>query len=93
MANNLVVSYDLHKPEQNYDAVQDRIKSLGAWARVQRSVWYVKSAVSASDAVTHIWAAMDANDSLIVFDLANNTAAWMNLDPQVSQFLQQQWFA
>jgi len=93
MANNLVVSYELHKPDQNYDTVIARIKTLGSWARVHRSVWYVKSACTAKDAATQIWAVMDANDSLIVLDLSNNTAAWMKLDPQVSQFLQQQWFA
>lgn len=92
MANNLVVSYDLYKPDQNYDRVISRIKTLGSWAKIQRSVWYIRSRYSAKEAAKHVWAGMDANDHLIVLDLTNNTAAWMRLDPQVSDFLQQQWF-
>ena len=29
MGNNLVVSYDLHKPEKNYQAIISEIKTLG----------------------------------------------------------------
>lgn len=72
MANNLIVSYDLYAPTKNYEAVADAIKLLGAWAHVQKSVWYVKSEHTASTAADKIWAAMDANDSLIVVDATNN---------------------
>jgi len=35
---------------------------------------------------------MDANDSLIVVDATNNTAAWYNLKPEVSAFLKDRWY-
>ena len=31
MAFNLFIAYDLMNPGQNYDAVRDRIQSLGQW--------------------------------------------------------------
>jgi len=93
MANNLFVSYDLYNPGQDYEKVIEAIKSLGNWAKVQKSFWYVKSNYTASDAVKVVWAAMDANDSLIVVDATNNNASWQNLTPEVSKFIKDHWFA
>ena len=45
MANNLFVSYDLYAPGQNYEKVIEAIKSKGAWAKVQKSLWYLKTKV------------------------------------------------
>jgi hypothetical protein len=42
MANNLFISYDLYNPGQGYEAVIEEIKSLGGWAKVHQSCWYVK---------------------------------------------------
>ena len=39
MANNLHVSYDLNSPGQNYEAVIERIKKLGSWAKIHYSFW------------------------------------------------------
>lgn len=47
MANNLIVSYDLYSPGQDYSKVIDAIKALGSWAKVQKSVWYVNSSYTA----------------------------------------------
>jgi hypothetical protein len=91
MANNLFISYDLFVPGQGYDKVAAAIKSLGTWAKVQMSLWYVKSNHSANRAAEIVWAAMDANDSLIVIDATNNNAVWYNLTPEVSTFIQNHW--
>jgi hypothetical protein len=91
MGNNLVVSYDLHKPEKNYQAIISEIKTLGAWAHVHGSVWYVKSALNAEQARDRLVKKLDANDSLIVVDATNNQAAWYNLDPTVAQFIRDHW--
>lgn len=75
MANNLFVSYDLHEPGKNYDAVIEAIKKLGNWAKVHYSLWYVKSDLAASQAAEQVWTKMDANDKLLVIDASNNTSA------------------
>lgn len=92
MANNLFISYDLNSPGQDYSAVIDEIKSLGSWAKVQKSFWYVNSSLSASEAVDRIWAKMDVNDSLIVVDATNNNAAWQGLSDEVGNAIKNQWF-
>lgn len=92
MANNLIVSYDLYSPGQDYSKVIDAIKALGSWAKVQKSVWYVNSNFTATQAVDKVWATMDRNDSIIVIDSTNNSAAWQNLSEKVSNHLKDQWF-
>ena len=91
MANNLFISYDLHSPGQDYDKVIEAIKGLGTWAKVQYSLWYVKSGLSASDAREKVWSVMDSNDSLIVIDATNNNASWNNLGQEVSDFIKKHW--
>ena len=92
MANNLIISYDLHSPGQDYEKVHDAIKSLGNWAKVHKSMWYVNSNYNSNDACTIVWRSMDSNDSLIVFDSTNNKAAWQNLNNEVGKYIQDKWY-
>lgn len=89
--NNLVISYDLKTPGQSYDRVIEAIKSLGSWAKVHYSLWYVKTNHTANSAAEIVRKATDANDTLFVVDATNNNAAWYNLDPKVSEFIREQW--
>ncbi|KGE78868.1 hypothetical protein [Halomonas salina] len=91
MANNLFISYDLNTPGQDYSVLIEEIKSLGSWAKVQKSFWYVNSTLTASQAVDRVWAKMDRNDSLIVVDAKNNSAAWQGLSDEVANFIKKQW--
>ena len=91
MANNLIISYDLYNPGQDYSKVIDTIKALGSWAKVHKSVWYVDSNHTAAQAVDKVWAVMDKNDSLFVVDATNNNAAWQNLDDKVSNHILARW--
>ncbi|EWD73942.1 TPA: hypothetical protein MJA43_10610 [Klebsiella pneumoniae] len=91
MANNLFVTYDLIKTK-NYPAVHDAIKSLGSWAKVTESNWYVNSNYSAQDAAKKVMAAMDNDDKLIVVDSTNNSASWYNLTKEVENHIKDQWY-
>lgn len=71
MAYNLLVTYDLDKPGQNYEAVHAKIKSLGRWYHPQFSVFYLHSTLSPKQAHDAIAAVMDSNDKLIVAAIAN----------------------
>ena len=91
MANNLHISYDLYSPGQNYDDVIDAIKTLGNWAKIQQSFWYVNSTKTAREALDIVWAKCDANDSLYVVDATNNVAAWQNISDEASAFILDHW--
>ncbi|RBO83420.1 hypothetical protein [Marinomonas aquiplantarum] len=90
--NNLFISYDLNSPGQDYTKTHEAIKSLGDWAKVQKSLWYLKSQYSELQVKNTLWAAMDRNDSLIVVNATTNCAAWEGLaHPDVSQFIIDEW--
>lgn len=89
--NNLIISYDLKNPGQNYNKVITAIQGLGSWAKVQYSLWYVKSSYGAQQAAEIVRLAQDANDNLIVIDATNNVASWYNIDPQVAEYMKQNW--
>ncbi|HID9365590.1 TPA: hypothetical protein ACXE8Y_004152 [Klebsiella quasipneumoniae] len=90
MANNLFVTYDLIKTK-DYPAVHKAIQSLGAWAKVTESNWYVNSTYTASQATEIVRKSMDADDKLIVVDASNNVASWYNLSAEVANFIKDQW--
>jgi hypothetical protein len=68
MSYNLFIAYDLDAPGQNYDAVQNAIKSLGQWWLAQYSLFYVHTDSCPNEAFALIHAAMDANDKLAVIN-------------------------
>ena len=89
--NNLFISYDLYQPGQSYERVAEAIKSLGNWAKVQKSFWYVRSSLTASQALDRLKLAVDTNDSIIVVDATNDAAAWQGVDSEVGEFMRKQW--
>ena len=36
-----IISYDLRKPERNYEALYEAIKAYGTWAHINESLWAV----------------------------------------------------
>ena len=80
---------DIHVPDTEPRVPQK--SPYGTWAKVQHSLWYVKSGLSASDAGKKVWSVMDSNDSLIVIDATNNDASWYNLGQEVSDFIKKHW--
>ena len=91
MANNLIISYDLNSPGQDYEKIFEKIKSLGDWAKVQKSLWYVDSNLSAEEARDAVFTVMDSNDSLIVIDSKNNNVAWIGINEQVAAHIKNKW--
>ena len=89
--NNLFVSYDLNSPGRDYERAFAAIESLGAAIRVQKSFWFVKSALTAKQAVDRLWSHFDRNDSLIVVDATNKSAAWQGVAQDLSKWIQENW--
>ncbi|MBC3348497.1 hypothetical protein HU811_17815 [Pseudomonas sp. SWRI196] len=93
MANNLFVSYDLKTPGQNYEKLIEGIKTLGPWAKLQQSFWYVNSNLDAAAAGNYLKQFTDANDYLVVVDATNNNVYWFNCIEPVSDLLKKQWWS
>jgi hypothetical protein len=89
--NNLFISYDLNQPGQNYERVIEAIKTLGNWAKVQKSFWYVRSSLSASQALERLKPSIDRSDSLFVVDSTNDSAAWQGVSHEVGEHMRKHW--
>ena len=89
--NNLLISYDLKKPGQDYRPVIETTKRLGDWAHIHGSFWYVRSNYSSSSARDIIVSSMTANDTVLVVDASNNDAAWKGLSAEASSDIQGKW--
>lgn len=89
--NNLHISYDLKNPGQTYNNVIETIKKMGGWAKIHYSFWYVTSPLTAEQARNALLSVIDSNDSVHVVDATNNVAAWHNLSPEASSYIQNNW--
>nr|WP_321980137.1 CRISPR-associated protein Cas2 [uncultured Cohaesibacter sp.] len=91
MTRNLHISYDLRAPEKNYDELIEAIKSLGAWAKIHESLWFVSSIIAPKDVCDLLWKYMDSNDTLYVADTSSNAAAWKNLKRSANDLICNHW--
>lgn len=89
MAYNLIITYQLGRSSIHYQDVELAIKGLGHWAHLQRTVWYVKSTLSSSQARERIWQHMHLGDSLFVADMGN--ASWQGVTRECSDFIKTNW--
>ena len=79
MAYNLFIAYDLLSPGQNYNAVREKIESLGKYHQFQLSLYYVSTQHSPQEAFAIVSPALDVNDKLIVIDArAGVVSTWDN---------------
>lgn len=81
-----VITYDLNKAGQNYEALEKAIKSYNAWAKIATTTFVITSNDNSSTIRDHLKAKMDANDELFVGKLSGE-GAWAGLGEKVSQWL------
>jgi hypothetical protein len=82
------ISYDLRK-QRNYDALYERIKSYGSWCHALESSWVIATEQTARQVLDYLSPALDRDDGMLVTRLRGE-AAWIGLDPKVSNWLKQQ---
>ncbi len=70
-----IVSYDLKKPDRNYEDLTNGLKSFGTWWHQTGSVWVIVTSKTTADVRDYLRQFMDANDKLFVVQLQKNGAA------------------
>jgi hypothetical protein len=84
--NSYIISYDLHRPGQNYQDLYDAIKNFGNWWHCLDSTWIVKHPGPSSTISGKLTPHIDANDKLIVIQLVRE-ASWYGFDTDCSNWL------
>lgn len=73
-----MISYDLHSPTSNREAVEESIKSLGTWCKYLTTTFLVSTTQSLETvqgtAVTHI----DNNDQMIICKVEKPIGGWLS---------------
>lgn len=77
MEKQYLVSYDLDKPGQDYTDLISALKRLGA-IKPLFSEWVLSSSSTAMEILTYLRQFVDANDRLLVMEIAGQVA-WVNL--------------
>lgn len=81
------INYDLRK-QRNYAPLYERLERYSMWCRPLESCWVISTTQSATQVRDHLRAVMDQDDGLLVTRLEAE-AAWVNLDPKVSEYLKE----
>jgi len=85
--NTYIISYDLIRPGKDYSNLIAHIKGY-TWAYPLKSVWLIKSSLTAEQVRNAARTHMDANDKILVIDVTSRAAAWANLPQDVSTWIQ-----
>lgn len=82
-----LVSYDLIK-NKNYDELQKKIETADEWCKPLKSLYIIKSDLSANQIINILQNTIDADDRLIVSRLSiSKASAWLHMTPEVSIWL------
>lgn len=73
----LLISYDLNKPGQSYDALYDEIKKARTWWHHLDSTWIISTSSSPQEWQRRLRQHMDDNDNLLVVEICNNYSGWL----------------
>lgn len=78
-----LISYDLNRSDKNYDGVIEAIKNSsynGVWCSPLKSVWLIKSNLTANQVSDNIKAKADTNDRWLVIEVGTDRQGWLSKD-------------
>lgn len=70
-----IISYDLRKPNRDYESLYAAIRSYGTWAQIHESVWAIVTESPATAVRDRLMLQMDTDDRLFVIK-SGTEAAW-----------------
>lgn len=70
------LTYDLHKPDQDYEDLIQAIKSLGGYSHRFDSFWLVETSSTATEIRDNLQKYLDSNDSLFVIKTIKHWSSW-----------------
>ena len=86
MKQAYIITYELHRPGQNYEELIRKIQSYGTWARLGGSEYIIISLQSAVQIRDYLGGTIDNNDSIFVGTLIA-PAAWSGMTEEVSNWI------
>ena len=75
-----MISYDLHAPTSNREAVEDAIKSLGPWCKYLTTTFLVSTWLDLDAVQSKATAPLDGNDRMIICKVTKPIGGWLSQD-------------
>lgn len=91
MSNNLFVSFQLADSQRSSALTLAAVEDLGPSVPVFRTLWYVRSNLSAAEAAARLRVVLDERDRLVVIDASRNEIAMLNVEERACAILDVQW--
>lgn len=73
-----MISYDLHSPTNNREAVQKAIESLGSWCKYLTTTYLVSTNKTISDLQEICAKPLDSNDRMIICEITGSIHGWLS---------------
>jgi hypothetical protein len=73
--NTILIHYELHGANRDYDALYQRIMSCGSWCHVHESLWLVKTEKTAAQVRNHVRSVLRQGDQVITIDVTGRSWA------------------
>ncbi|NBI06690.1 hypothetical protein [Senegalia massiliensis] len=67
-----LISYDLNKPDNNYESLYETIKSYEAWWHHLDSTWIIETSSSCQSVSNNIKSHIHSDDNLLIIEVKNN---------------------
>jgi hypothetical protein len=71
--------------------VANALADLGRCALVFPGLWYLETALSASEVKAKILPSLEHDESVAVIDATNHEATWRNVRPEAAELIRQNW--
>ena len=71
------VSYDLSKPNRNYNSLYDELKKSKSWWHYLQSTWLIFTDESADTLAQRLLKHLDKDDSLLVIEVNKDRQGWL----------------
>lgn len=82
-----LITFDLNKEGQDYEAIIKRIEGLGAYRKCLKNTWVVKTSWTAPQICDYLIKQLDKNDSVLVVELTGNASWSSNLGDSITNWL------
>jgi hypothetical protein len=76
----LLITYDLHRPLQNYTGLHEAIKRIGTWWHHLESTWLVETTLTPQQVWERIATQVDKDDRVFVVRVTSSNSGWLTQD-------------
>ena len=82
-----IISLQMNKIDQNLNSLNEAIKSLGSWVKIQKTLWFVTTDKTADQTRECLDQYVDPYDLIFVAEIKKDADCSWRLHPDVNSYL------